>query len=191
MRKIKKWLMICKTIYRHIKRVTTNSNIRIEFGCYIELSAILTFDSIQDISIAKTAYIGANTVINCSNKGAEKGMKSKFVVGEKTYIGEMNNIRCGGSSIIIGNKCLISQHVNIIGVNHSILKEQNIVDQPWDNIKAGIIIEDDVWIGCGTTILPGVSIGKGAIVAAGSIVTKNVASYTIVAGNPAKVINYR
>jgi maltose O-acetyltransferase len=50
------------------------------------------------------------------------------------------------------------------------------------------VIEDDVWIGFNSTILKGVTIGKGAVVGAGSVVTKDVAAYTIVAGNPAKAI---
>lgn len=54
-----------------------------------------------------------------------------------------------------------------------------------------IIICDDVWIGTGSIILPGVTIGKGSIVGAGSVVTKNVPAYSVVAGNPAKVIKQR
>jgi acetyltransferase-like isoleucine patch superfamily enzyme len=54
-----------------------------------------------------------------------------------------------------------------------------------------IIIEDDVWIGACAIILKGVTIGEGAIVAAGSVVTKNVEPYSLVGGNPAKLIKYR
>ena len=54
-----------------------------------------------------------------------------------------------------------------------------------------VIIEDDVWIGTGVIILKGVTIGTGSIVAAGAVVTKNVESYTIVAGIPAKIVKRR
>jgi serine acetyltransferase len=57
--------------------------------------------------------------------------------------------------------------------------------------KGDIIIENDVWIGATTTIMSGVKISNGAVVAAGSIVTKDVPPYAIVAGNPAKVVKYR
>ena len=63
-----------------------------------------------------------------------------------------------------------------------------------DNIavsKGEIVIEDDVWIGSNSVILSGVKIGRGAVIGAGSIVTKNVPKYAIVAGNPAKVIKMR
>lgn len=54
-----------------------------------------------------------------------------------------------------------------------------------------VIIEDGVWVGCNVTILKGVHIGKGSVIAAGSIVTKDVPPYSIVGGNPAKVIKFR
>lgn len=97
----------------------------------------------------------------------------------------------GGGKIKIGDKCLISQQVSIIAANHSIAKDIFIYDQPWSEKKNYIIIEDDVWIGSGSQILPGVRVGNGAIVAAGSGVTKDVPNYAIVAGNPAKVIKFR
>ncbi len=53
------------------------------------------------------------------------------------------------------------------------------------------MIEDDVWIGANVIILPGVHVKKGAVIGAGSIVTKDVPGYAIVAGNPAKIIRYR
>ena len=57
--------------------------------------------------------------------------------------------------------------------------------------KGDIIVEDDVWIGCRVTVLSGVHIGQGAVVAAGALVTKDVPPYAIVGGVPAKVIKYR
>jgi len=57
--------------------------------------------------------------------------------------------------------------------------------------KGSIIVDDDVWIGYGATIMSGVRIGQGAIIAAQSIITRDVPPYTIVAGNPAKIVKYR
>ena len=73
----------------------------------------------------------------------------------------------------------------------NINKEALIVEQEWDSEKAGIIVGDDVWIGANATILPGVKIGKGAVIGAGSVVTKDVKEYAIVAGVPAKHVRYR
>ena len=69
--------------------------------------------------------------------------------------------------------------------------EENIVGKykNWEKVKsAPIVIQDKCWIGFNTIILKGVTIGEGAIVAAGSLVTKDVAPYTLVAGNPAKFV---
>lgn len=85
--------------------------------------------------------------------------------------------------IIIGNDVFIGPKVNLITINH---------DSDPDNRSATygrpIVIEDKVWIGINVTILPGVKIGYGAIIGAGSVVTKDVPAMTVVAGNPARII---
>ena len=73
--------------------------------------------------------------------------------------------------------------------NHGIEKGELIIKQK--NTIEDVIIEDDVWIGARSIILPGVKLKKGSVIAAGSIVTKSVDSYAIVGGNPAKLIKYR
>jgi len=85
---------------------------------------------------------------------------------------------------------MVAPNCMIAGGNHNYSR----IDKPMmfqgSNSK-GIIIEDDVWIGANSSILDGVKIGKGAIIAAGSVVTKDVCAYDIVAGVPAKKINSR
>lgn len=120
-------------------------------------------------------------------------------IGNNTYIGEGSRI-WSGNNIKIGNHVLISHDVNIIDTNSHELNshersqryDELISKGEWENagniISSPIIIEDDVWINFNAIILKGVTIGKGAIVAAGSVVTKDVASFTLVAGNPARVV---
>lgn len=87
--------------------------------------------------------------------------------------------------VIIGSNCLIGPNVSIITVNH-----------PQDRIKRinhleyakPVIIGNDVWIGCGVIINPGITIGDNVIIGSGSIVTKNIPSNSLAVGNPAKVI---
>ena len=83
----------------------------------------------------------------------------------------------------IGHDVFIGPKVNLITINH---------DVDPDNRSATygrrIVIEDKVWIGINATVLPGVKIGYGAIIGAGSVVTKDVEPMTIVAGNPARFI---
>ncbi|MDN3582818.1 acyltransferase [Mucilaginibacter flavus] len=143
------------------------------------------------MNFGKNVFIGANTVIYCTNEDSQHKNGSEIIIGEGTYIGEMNNIRAAGGSIKIGKKCLISQHVSIIGSNHSTDKGQYIMDQPWDITRLGVTIHDDVWIGCGAKILPGVTIGTGAVIAAGAVVVKDIEAYTFNGGIPAKFIKMR
>lgn len=89
--------------------------------------------------------------------------------------------------IVIGDDCLIGPHTCIFAINHPLDPEKR---------KTGVAkgaevhIGNSVWIGGNCTILPGVAIGDGAVIAAGSVVTKDVPAGAVVAGNPARVIKY-
>ena len=115
--------------------------------------------------------------------------QASLAVGERTYIGEFNNLRCAGAPIRIGRDCLVSQFVTIVGSNHGTAPGTPIVDQPWSG--TGVTIGDDVWIGAGVVVLPGAVIGDGAVIAANSTVRGHVEPGTIVAGSPAKVVGRR
>jgi acetyltransferase-like isoleucine patch superfamily enzyme len=112
-----------------------------------------------------------------------------IVLGNDVGIG--NNC-CFLCDTIIGNKVAIAG--NVAFLNSDDHNYRIIGKMMWDSgrgDKYKIIVEDDVWIGYGAIILSPAVIGKGSIVAAGSIVTKNVSPYSIVGGNPAKVIKSR
>mgnify|MGYP000969855493 FL=1 len=90
----------------------------------------------------------------------------------------------------VGNNCAIAAHVVLASIGHSYVDiDIPIVEQPTSQKK--IIIEDDVWIGANAVITPGVTIGKGSIIGAGSVVTKNVEPYSVMGGVPAKLIKRR
>jgi acetyltransferase-like isoleucine patch superfamily enzyme len=103
-----------------------------------------------------------------------------------------NNVRIGISNVIIGpvsigDYVIIAQNVVVSGLNHS-YQDVKIPISLQKCTSSEVKIEDEVWIGANSVITAGVTIGKHAVVAGGSIVTKNVLPYTIVGGNPAKVI---
>jgi acetyltransferase-like isoleucine patch superfamily enzyme len=94
----------------------------------------------------------------------------------------------GGVSI--GNRCLIGYRTQILSQNHVVpLKPNSIFGS--GHRKDKVIIEDDCWVGANSIILPGVTIGQGSIIAAGSVVTKDVEAFSIVGGVPAKKIKDR
>lgn len=94
------------------------------------------------------------------------------------------------SNTIIGDNVMMGPNVSVYTSNHNFDKLDIPMVEQGEEISP-VIIKDDVWIGANAIILPGVTIGKGSIIGAGSIVTKDVEEYTIVAGNPAKVIKRR
>lgn len=129
--------------------------------------------------------------------------KDKVVVGKYTY-GNLNCLFFGTKDnsefIKIGNSCSIANDTKFIaGGEHQIdtLTTYPYIQKYIDKnsysaySKGPIIVEDDVWIGRGCTILSGVKIGKGAVIGCGSIVTRDIAPYAVVAGIPAKTIKYR
>ncbi len=122
-------------------------------------------------------------------------------VGNATY-GNLNIHDFGIKNTLrlkIGNYCSIAENVNFLLAgehNKNFIstypyKERLLKQNIDNNSKGDIIIDDDVWIGFGVTILSGVKIGQGAIVAAGAVVTKDIPPYAIVGGIPARIIKYR
>lgn len=125
---------------------------------------------------------------------------SKISVGKNTY-GPLNVFCAGESGVLkIGHFCSIAGDVTfVVSADHPVnnistypYKVLCVQSQPMEAISKGnIIVADDVWIGYHATILSGVHIGQGAVVAAGAVVTNNVPPYAIVGGVPAKIIKYR
>ena len=110
--------------------------------------------------------------------------------GKNTYLGDyvFMNYMCtilDNNEVRIGNHVMIGPAVQIYTAAHDLQAEAR--NQGWEVAKP-ILIEDNVWIGGGAILLPGVRIGRNAVVGAGAVVSQNVAVNTIVAGNPDRVI---
>lgn len=116
--------------------------------------------------------------------GAEIRNQFGIKIGKGTSIGH-NAILDGRGGLVIGNSVNFSSGVWIWTVEHSITSAN------FEGVSAPVKIEDYVWLSCRVTVLPGVTIGEGAVACAGAVVTKNVEPYAIVAGVPAKKIGER
>lgn len=126
------------------------------------------------------------------------------LVGRRSYLFNVNleYFEPLNSSLIIGNYCSIAHEVTfMLNANHT-HDHLSVTNYPFSEVlnlplnqkslvKGSIIVGHDVWIGRGVIIMPGVIIGNGAIIAANSVVTKDVKPYSIVGGNPAKLLKYR
>lgn len=110
-----------------------------------------------------------------------------------------NLIVKGKGKLTIGNHCAFGQDIRFILSNHNYeypsmqydLYLRSFKDFPYKKMQGQIVVGSDVWIGDKAIVLPNVTIGNGAIIGAGAVVTKNVPDFAIVGGNPAKIIKYR
>jgi acetyltransferase-like isoleucine patch superfamily enzyme len=117
------------------------------------------------------------------------GDRTKFHIDSTSRLKPSTYIQCDGG-VSIGKYCHLTRGLTIYSATHDYDHRPKI---PYDEIvaKRPVTIRDFVWCGCHVIIMPGVTIGEGAIIGAGSVVTKDVPNYAIAAGNPAKVIKSR
>lgn len=114
--------------------------------------------------------------------------KNVFSIGKDCFIGYGCHF---GSDVKIGDHVMFAPRVALVGGDHEI-SDRNVKIKNSGRANCKLInIKDNVWIGYGAIIMHGVTIGEGAVVAAGSVVTKDVEKFTIVAGIPAKLIKKR
>jgi acetyltransferase-like isoleucine patch superfamily enzyme len=126
--------------------------------------------------------LGKNSVIesfSCINNAV-----GDVLIGDYTRIG-MHNTVIG--PVTIGNHVNLAQGITITALNHNFTDKEKRIDEQGISTSA-VNIGDDIWIGANAVILPGVTIGHHAVIAAGAVVNKDVPAHTLVAGVPAKVI---
>lgn len=157
-------------------------------GCRIDPNIQLISYRSDRLHLESNATISAGTIVAF---GDEHNGFGSISVGERTWIGQYNNLRAGGGDICIGRDCLISQFCTIVASHHATSLHAPINTQPPQPHRHSVKIQDDVWLGAGAVITAGVTIGKGAIIGAGSVVTRDVPDCEIWAGVPAGKIRQR
>lgn len=151
----------------------------------------------QNPGPVKNIRIGNNVVIG-GILASERFHPGQIIIGDDVYIGDATLISCA-ERVEIGSHSLIAHGVQIFDNNsHPVEAEIRAIDYDISRgVRAGarapisrapVTLGKNVWIGLNAVILRGVNIGEGAVVGAGSVVTKNVAPYTMVAGNPARAV---
>lgn len=137
--------------------------------------------------LCKRIFIKCSETANIK-RGAYFGNGSKIQIGRASQIGEDSRI---GSDTLIGDDVMMGLEVLILSTGHRSdmpnvppLHQPYLTDMP-------VIIEDEAWIGGRAIIMPGVRIGKGAIVGAGAVVTRDIPPYAVVGGVPARIIKMR
>lgn len=129
------------------------------------------------IIVGKKTTFWPGVKLSCSGK---TGFPARLTIGTECSIGDRTEIHCG-REITIGDNSIISWDCNILDRDYHSAEGEPEEAEP-------VVIGSGVWIGCRSIILKGVNIGENAVVAAGSVVTKDVPPFTLVAGNPAAII---
>lgn len=155
----------------------------IQIGDYVEINAL----SKHGIVIGDNVSILRNTIIECT--GVIRNLGEGLVIGNNVGIAQNCFIQVRGK-VIIGNNVIFGPNVSIFSENH-IYNDPNLPISVQGETRKGVRIEDGVWLGTRVVILDGVTVGKNSIVAAGSVVNKDIAPYSIVGGVPAQFIKYR
>jgi maltose O-acetyltransferase len=131
----------------------------------------------RNINIETGAFFGTGETISIGDNSG---------IGKNAYISNIG----GGGELSIGDNVMMGPEVVILTKEHN-YQDISIPMNLQGSISSKVIIEDDVWIGIRAIILPGVTVGRGSIVGAGAVVTKDIPPYSIVGGVPARIIKSR
>lgn len=171
-------------------------------SCLIEKN--VRFLGPQRIFLHNRVFIGEGTYIYVDSPDSQIQLKDnvhisqqvvlrvgfgEIIMGEHVSIGTRSIIR-GSGGVEIGKNSLLANQVELISANH-IYKNPHVPIRLQGGEFKKIVIGEDVWLGTGVIVLPGVTIGNGAVIGAGAVVTKDISSYSIAVGVPAKVIGKR
>lgn len=126
----------------------------------------------------------------CRDGLLETGPGAEITLGDKTFIQPRCQFSAHKASIRIGRRVQIAAGCAFYSYDHGIAADRPIVEQPLTS-RGDIVIEDDAWLGHGAIVLSGVRIGRGAVVGAGAVVTRDVPDHAVAVGNPARVIATR
>lgn len=150
------------------------------FKYYLGNNSKIITTKTGEILLKDKIWINSNVKIQ-----ADSG---KIEIGNNTFINDFTRI-ISKKKIYIGNNCIIGPNVSIYDHDHRYTEKNKLICKQGYSLS-DIIIEDDVWIGSNVFIGRGVKIGKHSVIAANSVIVKDVMEYTVVGGNPGKVIKY-
>jgi len=169
------------TKIRYKKKIRTGRTLTI--GDYVEINAL----SQQGITIGNNVSINRNTIIECT--GVIRNLGVGLEIGDNVGIAQNCFIQVRGK-VIIKNNVIFGPGVYIFSENHN-FDNPDLPVVVQGETRKGVIIEEGVWIGSRATILDGVTVGMNSIIAAGSVVNKDIPPYSIAGGVPVKIIKNR
>lgn len=169
----------CKIKHKNLIKIGKSVTI----GDNVEINAL----SNNGIQIGNNVSILRNTIIECT--GVIRQLGEGLRIGNHVGIAQNCFIQVRGE-VIIGDYVILGPYVKIFSENHN-FKNTDIPIVLQGETRLSVTIENNVWIGANSTVLGGVKIGEGSIIAAGAVVNKDIPPFSIVAGVPARVIKSR
>lgn len=177
-KKVGKGVSFGKSItIRHPGRIAIGSDVVIDDYCVLDAKGM---DN-EGIIIKDGVFIGRGSIISCKNGN---------IILEKNVNMGFNGEIFSGSNVIVGENTLIAAYVYIIGGGHD-YKRIDIPISEQDKPSHGISVKKNCWIGAGAKIFDGVTIGEDTVIGAGAVVVRDIPSYSIAAGVPARVARTR
>jgi len=145
----------------------------------------ISFNWVNNVTIGKDSKVLDGVILGI---GSGFNEHNTITIGDRAYIGHNVHINCT-NKVTIGHDVMIAAGSKLLDVGHNYELGMPMNIQPV--VSKSITLEDDVWLAANVVVLPGITIGKGSIVAAGSVVTKSIPPYEIWGGVPAKFIKNR
>jgi acetyltransferase-like isoleucine patch superfamily enzyme len=169
--------------------LTLRSRRLMRLGRSVILEDYVAIDALsqQGVTLGDNVTIARGTLIQCT--GVVRNLGVGLQIGNNSAVGAFSFLGAQGG-ITIGSNVIMGPKVSFHAENHQFTRLDLPIRLQGES-RQGICVQDDCWIGSGSIILDGVTIGEGSVVAAGSVVTKSVPPYSVVAGVPARMIKSR
>lgn len=161
----------------------------------------------RDIRIAPGAFVDDSVTIYIHGDGGavslgqgtkvyrgtiiEAGAGGSIYIGDDTHIQASCDLKGFLKDLVIGSKVSVGPHCCFSSYNHRFDDATTPIASQGLTSRGDTVVEDDAWLGAGVTVLDGVRIGRGAVVGAGSVVTRDLPAYSICVGAPARVVRWR
>ena len=170
-----------RTRVQYARRISSGKTLTI--GSNVTINALCK----NGVEIGNNVSILDNTIIECT--GVLRNIGEGLIIGNNVGFAQNCFIQVRGA-VNIGNNVIFGPYSKVFSENHN-FSDLNIPIRDQGEIRESVKIEDNVWIGANATILSGVTVGEGSVIAASSLVNKDVPPFSVVAGVPAKIIRKR
>lgn len=165
---------------RHPCRIVLGERVVVSDGCILDARC----ESDIGIGIGEDTFIGQRSMLLCKN--------GQMHIGSRVGVGACNGLYAvGGNRLVIGDDVMTGPFVTVGGTQYRHDRLDTPISRQEPDYHGGVTIGDGSWIASNSSVMDGVRIGRGAIVAAGSVVVRDVPDFAIVAGAPARIIRFR